>query len=239
MGDPACVTVDGSNIASVSNKGSISGVFSQAVTSRRPLLQTGGPGGKVFASFDGVDDVLVCPAVTIAPTSTLWMLAVHRAVLGSTYQGLVSTINQPTSGFGMAYATSAIHDWQPRDVIAHGNGYQAGRAPRAIVQTPASATDTLWHALSVLLGPVPAAEIDGNVCPLRASAGVAFPAYTGQLLIGAISSGAERLNGGIAEILIVADPTRDQIDRATGYACHKYGLQSLMPASHPYRWRRP
>lgn len=238
MDDPACVTLDGSNIVSVSNKGSAGWVFSQDTTSRRPLLQGGGPGGRKFASFDGVDDVLVCPAVTIAPASTLWMLAVHRAVLGSTYQGLVSTTNQPTSGFGLAYAAATAHDWQARDVFAHGNGYTAGRAPRAIFSTP-SATDTLWHALSVSLGPVPAAEIDGNVCPLRASAGVAFPAYTGQLLIGSITVGDERLNGGIAEILIVADPTRDQIDRATGYACHKYGLQSLMPASHPYRWRRP
>lgn len=238
MNDPACVSLDGSNISALSNKGSISGVFSQAATSRRPLLQTGGPGGKVFASFDGVDDVLVCPAVTIAPASTLWMLAVHRRT-ASVYGGIVSTTNLGTSGFGLPYAGVAnAYDWVGNEVYAFGNGYQTGRAPRAIFGTP-SATDTLWHALSVSLGPVPAAELDGNARTLRVGAGGAFPAYAGQLLIGALTQTTEFFAGGIAELLIVADPTRDQIDRATGYVCHKYGLQSRMPATHPYRWRRP
>ena len=238
MDDPACVTLDGSNIVSVSNKGSAGGVFSQATTSRRPLLQGVGPGGRKFASFDGVDDVLVCPAVTIAPASTLWMLAVHRRT-ASAYHALISTTNQMSSGFAMPYAGAAnAHDWVANDVYAFGNGYQAGRAPRAILSLP-SATDMLWHALSVSLGPAPAVELDGNARTLRVGAGGAFPAYAGQLLIGALAQTAEFFAGGIAELLIVADPTRDQIDRATGYVCHRWGLQALMPASHPYRWRRP
>ena len=237
--DAAGLDLSAGNVAGARNKGAAGGVFAQATASKRPALVSAGPGGRAYASFDGVDDVLVCPAVTIAPASTLWMLAVHRRTAVA-YGGLISTTNQAASGFGFPYAgTSNAYDWIANNVYAFGNGYQTGRAPRTIVQTPPSSTDTLWHALSVSLGPVPAAELDGNVRTLRTSAGGAVPAYTGQLLIGALTQTTEFFAGSIAEVLIVADPTRDQIDRATGYVCWKYGLQALMPATHPYRWRRP
>jgi len=237
--DGATLDISAGSVAAAANKGAVGGVFAQATASKRPALVSAGPGGRAYASFDGVDDVLVCPAVTIAPASTLWMLAVHRRT-ASAYHALISTTNQPSSGFGFPYAgAAAAFDWVGNEVYAFGNGYQTGRAPRTIFGT-LSATDTLWHALSVSLGPAPAAELDGNTRPLRTtSAGGAVPAYTGQLLIGALTQTTEFFAGGIAELLIVADPTRDQIDMATGYACWKYGLQSLMPATHPYRNRPP
>ena len=236
--DSGSIVLSSGSIASISNKGSAGGTFAQATATKRPALSSSGLNGMSYAAFDGVDDVLVCPAVTIAPSATLWMLAVHRRT-ASVYGGLVSTTNSGTSGFGLPYAgTSNAYDWVANDVYAFGNGYQTGRAPRTIFSTP-SATDTLWHAISATLGLTPAAELDGNARTLRVGAGGAFPAYAGQLLIGALTQTTEFFAGGIAELLIVADPTREQIDRATGYACHKWGLQALMPAGHPYRDRRP
>lgn len=236
--DGGSIVLSSGSIASISNKGSAGGTFAQATATKRPALSSSGLNGMSYASFDGVDDVLVCPAVTIAPASSLWMLAVHRRT-SFAYGGLLSTTNSGTSGFGLPYAGGNSRDWIANDIYAFGNGYETGRAPRTIVQTPPSATDTLWHAISVTLGSAPAAELDGDARTLRVSAGGAFPAYAGQLLIGALTQTTEFFAGGIAEVLIVADPTRDQIDRATGYVCHRWGLQALMPAGHPYRNRRP
>ena len=59
--------------------------------------------------------------------------------------------------------------------------------------------------------------------------------------VGGIDSEAAYFLGDVAELFAVRDaaPSSDDVDKIFGYAAHRWGLTSLLPAAHPYKTTPP
>jgi hypothetical protein len=58
--------------------------------------------------------------------------------------------------------------------------------------------------------------------------------------VGSSSTGGLDTDMDLAEMLIaVGTLTNDNLQRITGYLAHKYGLETNLPADHPYRHIQP
>ena len=236
--DPSTITLNSGNISAWANKGSLGGTAAQGTAANQPAYTAAALNGLPVARFDGTNDGLSTGNVTLGATTLTALIVGTRSVTGS-YDCMVGQVNGAASGWGMAFASTALQDWQINDLYCFGNGFNSAQAPRAIAQTPAAATNLAPHILRADLGTTSAVTIDGSAATLRASSTAAFTTVTAQPLNIGYTGSVDWLAGDIAEVLVGADLAAADVLRLEGYLAWKWGLQGNLPTSHPYKARRP
>jgi hypothetical protein len=223
----------------------------------RPLYQTNTLNGLPVVEFDGTDDTLD------ASTAADWKF-LHDSTGSSVFFVIkVGTSSDPNAIYGIAgnnATASANHGWcvfyddrasVPRDEVIVGSITRgSGGFPTA---ANVSSDNAMGANTAQLLGIVsdPANGTAANRSSMRVNGGTAIannaatdaastsnPTYTFQL--GAAGNDAFPMLGYIAEV-IICDAILSSTDRekVEGYLAHKWGLESNLPNTHPYRYSAP
>lgn len=88
-----------------------------------------------------------------------------------------------TSGFVFG-PQNTFADYVANDILMYGNGYTAGRAPRAIATTPSYSTDGLFHIIEGSLSASVASILqDGTAATMRVSTAGAVPSMTAPISV--------------------------------------------------------
>src|SRR5262245_95497 len=103
----------------------------QATAAKKPTYKAGIQNGRPVIRFDGVDDILATPSVTMATAFTLFAVA-SRPWNTAKYAPLLGCGYDSAAGKGLFHAGGTTSDWVSKDIVLFGDGFSSGRAPRAI-----------------------------------------------------------------------------------------------------------
>jgi hypothetical protein len=223
----------------------------------RPLYQTNTLNGLPVVEFDGSNDTLD------ASTAADWKF-LHDSTGSSAFVVVkVGTSSDPNAAYGIAgnnAGASANHGWcllyddrasVPRDDVLQ-NFIARGVSGSPTVSNTSS-NNAMGANTAQLLGVVsdPANGTAANRSSMRVNGGTAIanntttfaastsnPTFTFQL--GAQGNNSALLLGYIAEVVIcdavLSSTNREKVE---GYLAHKWGLESNLPNTHPYRYSAP
>ncbi len=129
------------------------------------------------------------------------------------YHALWGIVNTGTDGAAVLYAGGAAEDWQAGDLCIFGNGFTAGRAPRAITSGFPGFADGEWVASAVRVGTAPRVLCNRYEQTLRASTNTsqAGANTAGALWIGSNPATTDQMDrsSALAELLIVPGEMSD------------------------------
>lgn len=170
----------------------------QAAAANQPLYVASAQNGRPALNFDNGDSLSKASVARAAAALTFFFVA-KRDSAGGGYDCLLDHVYGSGAGMAVIFAGGGNADWLTNDVFVVGDGYAAGRAPRAIAQTPAASGDNAWHQMDALLsaGGVDC-TLDGTAQTLRASATGTPTAQTGTLTLG---GSIDPFKGRIAEAI--------------------------------------
>jgi hypothetical protein len=141
-----------------------------------------------------------------------------------------------TSGSGLIpRARDAFADWVTGDVVAFGNGFEAGRAPRFIAPRTQSSGSNIY---GVSLGSQEnTVRINSVALSARVQGAANFAANASNFNISRVT---QSLIGDVAELIYIdgAISTNDR-QKLEGYLAHKWGITANLPADHPYKNKAP
>jgi len=226
--DPDTITLVDSAADSWLNKGSFGGTATATGVATRPLYSATGLNTRPALTFTGSRRLLLPFARTAGPSAIL-MVASH----GGGVNALQSSDWGSTTGLFFGWPTGG-QDWVSGDNLYSEAGFNSGSGPRVIAANP---TDGAPHLVSAMLSAAaPLASLDGTELTTRVAVALDAKASTGtSLTIGGSSNPLS-----IAEVLIVRGAlSYANYQRAGGYLAWKWGLEPLLPASHPYKFAAP
>lgn len=222
----------------------------------RPLYQTNTLNGLPVVEFDGTDDYLA------ASTAANW-----KFLHDSTGSSLFIVLKAGTSADpNAAYAALGTHGGTTTDVginVLYDDRSSLSRNDRILslvnngsgsffvlnVSSDDAFDANTYGVVSVVSDPANATLADrssiyvngGTAITNNSSSGSAStsnPSYA--LHVGSQGNGNSKLSGGIAE-LVICDAVLSSTDRekVEGYLAHKWGIESNLPSTHPYRYSAP
>lgn len=225
--------------------------YTQATSTRRPLIVNAGINGRRLIRFDGTSDVLASTVTGVKTvmrnTSSGWAFFVWQRQVstggGSDRVLLVFTTNAATnSRFTVAIDRPA----NPNKISATVRRLDADSAT-----TLASATsvNSGWHMGLVTMdwaagdlmiyvdGALDAQNLSATTSGSTSNTDSAENPCVGAV-VQALSSFADV---DLAALLVGSGglPSSTEVDKLFGWAAHRYGLTSLLPSSHPYKLDPP
>lgn len=214
--DATSVTLSGSTVSTWANKGSLGSTYNltplSAQANRQPAY-TATQNGLRIMTFDGADDQMVTTQlnnVTHIFVASAWSAAGAASL---NYKGFLSSNNYDWHGdanlalVSNSYAASWVKN-QPTESTSQLDGSNF-----------VNITNNKWTTFSVY--------------SINLQSG-----YTGGFSGSGTANGDGRqFQGDYGEILVYQNTrlTTDQINFITGYLAWKWGSQSLLPVSHPYK----
>lgn len=242
------VTLSGSNVATLAQKGSHTGGLSVPAAFTGPTQGT--LNNKKTLAFSAAANTGLNTFNTrnfASGALTFFVVAKRTAGRTSTYDILVNTDAPWDSGHGFANQ----YDTGSAGVVSMygGNGYGGG-SPYGQVADPAGpAQDGLWHVIeSHANASAIVMAFDANIQSLYASAAGASPTLTGYALDVGFNTDGNWLGGEIAEIIILNyEPTAIELAQIQGYLAWEWGaagssitdLVAKMPATHLFKGSAP
>lgn len=237
--DGATAVWSGSTFMTSPNTGTLSGFITP--TAGTPVK------GVPLNGFDTID-LSAGQALGIAgrdwPANNISIFAVAKLVQDGTIRGLASMgYYQPTVGwvFYTSMVATALegHTVNANDSLIFGSGGN-GTQTRNVATPP---IDPSWRFLFNKVGTENIDRNNGSVLSQSYSITGAIPGMTGQRLnIGSgnsLTAVSEVFGGQIAYLAVLTDPSQTDIENLEGWAAWKYGLQNLLPVSHPYKLGPP
>jgi hypothetical protein len=130
--DSSTLTLSGTSISEARDKSGKGWKAVQATGANQPTLTSSAINGKSAATFDASNDNLTIasfPAITQVTAFAVyyrnWSTNIYRAIAGMNYGA--------TAGMSLFLtAQAAQNDWQTGDIACFGDGFNTGRAPRAL-----------------------------------------------------------------------------------------------------------
>lgn len=228
--------------------------FSQATSTQRPLIVASGLNSLRTLRFDGTDDILTTAVAgsldLFRNTGAGWTFAVAKKLATDVTDMERSIFYASTNGITARFAHSISSS-------AVGGANKPATSARRLdadafarLVAPSVPTVNAFHLLlntqewstGAAAQWVDGASVATN--PTLTSAGVTSNTASGlNLGLGAAANGAGAQFADMEIAMFLAGagslPSAADIDRIFGYAAHTYGLQSLLPAGHPYKVVRP
>lgn len=243
FGDSGTVTAIASAVSQITDKSGNGRTLAQSITGRRPVYSATGLNGLGIASFDGSDDSLekttsspglvqgigaatafVLRKFDVSPTSNQFMLLI------SSGGGSARLTLEGGRTATMPGASGRRLDANSIQALAGSTTITTGWALQAAEFDWASATLSLYinGAMDATTASFQTAGNTSNTAPSR-------------VLLGAFNSSdmTEFFDGSLAEIIVVPSVDDDLRQRIEGYMLWRWGLESLLPAGHPYESAPP
>ncbi len=222
--DASTITLNGSTVSQWSDKSGNGRNATQATAVNQPTYTASGLNGKPVLTFDGANDTLSYDGTFLANTDYT-VTAVHYRSDPKDFNwflgGGIAGVNQ---NFLMGYEASTKLRWGQfgNDVDTFGQTYVAG-LPSTVVarQSGADGKSTFINGV--------ASGVSANTANLISNAGANIGSFLGSFFV-----------GGMAEIVMTTSAlsTNDR-QKLEGYLAWKWGLQTNMPADHPYKLLPP
>lgn len=221
--DTNTITLNGSTVSQWSDKSGNGRNATQATAVNQPTYVSSGINGKPTLAFDGASRTMVYDGTFLANTDYT-VTAVHYRSDPKDFNwffgGGIAGVNQ---NFLMGYAPTSLRWGQfGNDVDTFGQTYVAG-LPSTVVarQSGADGKSTFINGV--------ASGVSANTANLISNAGANIGSLLGSFFV-----------GGMAEIVMTTSAlsTNDR-QKLEGYLAWKWGLQTNMPADHPYKLLPP
>lgn len=243
FGDSGTVTAVSNAVSQITDKSGNGRTLAQNITGRRPAYSATGLNGLGIASFDGSDDSLekTTPSTgliqnigaatafalrkfDVSPTSNQFMLLI-RSGTGTTRLALEGGRTSTLPG-----ASGRRLDADSNQAIAGSTTITTGWALQAAEFDWANATLNLYIN----------GAMDATTSSFQTAGNTSDTAPSG-ILLGAFNSSGmtEFFDGSLAEIIVIPAVDDDLRQRIEGYMLWKWGLESLLPAGHPYKSAPP
>jgi hypothetical protein len=229
--NPSNLTLSGSEISAISDRGLFNTALSQPTASARPLIVTNQLNGLSVANFNGTSHVL------FNNNSTLGLSSFGLFVLANPSDN--NNVNKDTfvrrlSSNGINWAVR-YNSTEQFNLIAQNS---SGTAFTGLVLSQGAGN---WGLAFVGYNSgFYYRSINGNTVNSQSSSVVPRSDGTQRLTIGFNSGVANSFFGSIATIVALDGyPTNDEKQIIEGILLHKTGLQSLLPSNHPYRFFPP
>jgi hypothetical protein len=200
----------------------------QSTTNQRPILQASAINGYCALRFDGTNDALTSATKLFASTNSGAFFAVCRRLTGTDQRNVYQERGGQSSGdtFNMLDRVGGASNRRfAKDGIAASSSATSTNVV-LFCGLFTSAKVELWETGVLAASNVTAtAKSVYNYASIGATVNVAAPATW---------------PGYISEIImVVPSPTAADRQRIEGRMMHDFGLQSMLPASHPYRTYAP
>ena len=199
----------------------------QSVDGNRPTLKLGIQNGKNILRFTGTQYMQSVDVYTVATSiSVASVVAINWGTLG--FNGIFGHNYGATSGQALLPAGATFQDWVSGDLLAIGNGYNIGSAPRAIGPLGPITSNT-FQLLAASLGPsVASSWLNGTLISTRVSDTGNCDTTSNYLVVGSTTGVADFLGGDLGE-LVFATPsiTSSQMIRLETYAQIKWNTPAL------------
>jgi len=215
---------DGDAIASWSDSSGNGNTASQAVTARKPTLQTAELNGSSVIRFDGTNDIVSDGDIAALDVGTgdIWMACVFKSTDDS---GVQDYFEKGHQSFGL----SCLANGKLQICLgstANAPKQNAGNWSRTefVLVTGSRVSNTN------------SGFVNGTATDTTGTTDNGSISNSNTFDIGSRAIGAGPMTGDIAEIL-VGGATLSVSDRQTleGYLAHKYGLTGNLPNKHPYK----
>lgn len=219
--DASTITLNGSTVSQWRDKSGNARHVAQATAANQPTYTANGLNGKPVLTFDGINDFLQATSFTVSRIVSVMVVASTNNTAQNQY--LLDESNSATYGGGLSirFATTGSVRFWGQDVIAITD--IAG-----VIQGAASIIGGVEN------NSVRNAFLNGvsspNSIPGTSTRNALNPRIGHSNLLGGF------LDGIISEIVLTdsALSTTDR-QRLEGYLAWKWGLQSNLPANHPYK----
>ena len=218
--DSDSLTLSGSEIAAITDS---TGVYSltQGTSSKRPALVDDTLNGHAVASFDGGDDLF--GSISAYGTNPVAMFVVWKTTTADTC--VAAMLGSASSSAGLGVGRNPGTGGYNTFVWGGTETYLAGTNNQFIMQ------------LGQMNGSGQRTGLNGS---LSSYASASVNLTNAGLTVG---QDARRLGYGYVigqlAVLVICDPSDTEVDKLFGWAAHKYGLTSLLPADHPYKTAVP
>lgn len=224
--DAATVIISGGLITQLNDKSASAANLSPRST-REPVLQANAQNGLAMINFAGNKDLW--GALTFSGTNRFGVHLVVRTPV---------TANWQNDGRIVSLAASGQNDWNSAGrtaITRNGTG--------ASVATPRNNTSTMNTAIAIDAFNILSYWSDGATQRLTVNSTTvtSTSSATSNLTVGTFSLAAQQLttnnffNGWIGEVLLENLGTLANSETCQGYLAHRWGLQTLLNAAHPFR----
>ena len=200
-----------------------------ATTVYGPSTITGGLNGYDTVTFSGTKYLIIGDSATVDLNSSgVSFIAMTKTTVGSasTLQGIIT--KDATWLYSIEFNSASP---TPLGSVS----FSDGTTPES--STAGSVTANTWNIMVMNKSD----KFYVNGAEQGASAGLPAADNTNEVIVGAwyenaTSTFSNYLTGEIAEVIVYAGQlTTDERQRIEGYMAHRYGVQSNLPSTHPYR----
>lgn len=228
--DSSTITLNGSTVSQWKDKSGNNRNVSQSTATAQPTYATNTLNGKPVLTFDAGDTLN--HNTDAFYSSDISFFAVAKTNSTTTLQSIIS---KNTSGnrewyFGVD-TTNKIY-LRTNDIGTSSSGER-----RAASTGSAGTNYGIWGASKS--GADVTLSLDGTTNIVTLTTGTVFNGASG-IQIGNAAIVSAPLNGGIAEIIVVASSLSDtDRQKLEGYLAHKWGLTANLPSGHSYKNTAP
>lgn len=171
----------------------------QATAGSQPAYSPYMYGARPGVSFNGTSSALTLASV-VWSAADFQMYAVASGVFEAApaYRSFFGIAPAATTGIEVLWNNQTLQDWVAGDARANGNGFNSGRAPRAIPTAP-GLSDSYNRQHDITLAAAGSDWfLDGSALTLRVSGAGQVPAVTGTMQLG----GTNAFKGTMTEVIV-------------------------------------
>lgn len=215
---------DGTAVASIRDQSKTRRLLTQSTAGTRPTLKTNIVNGKSVLRFDGGDELISSVLIHYSGSSRVFIVAALSSWSAADYRAFFGSAYSTTTGMGFLKTGTSVNGWAQHDLVAFGSGYDVNGRPRTFGGSGAvnGYSANSFHLFHAPLGENTAIN-EGSFNNTISTTSVSGPGQcaapgSGNLLLGASTSGNDRLLGDIAELLVMGEGTTDEM----AYRIHRY-----------------